>query len=270
MRADEQHAAPAVTEARVGVEEVGGAVQGDDGLARTRAAVDDEGAAGSRPDDGVLVGRDGAEHVPHPVRPAAAQAGDERGLVVERGVPLEPVRGEHLVPVVADPAASPAVSAAADQAHRVGVGRPEERLGRRGAPVDQQPAARPVREAEPPDVHRLGVAFPDDTPEAQVQAEAEQSAQPGRQLVDLDVPVHRVLADAAGRFELGIEAAGQVGDRLLEALPDGRELPLVVGDQRRVGLGGEAAGKAERAGRHGVHVISPVSVSLAPACDSAS
>ena len=77
VRTDEQHAAPAVTEARVGVEEVGGAVQSDDGLARTRTAVDDESAAGSRADDGVLVGLDGAEHVSHPGRPAAAQAGDE-------------------------------------------------------------------------------------------------------------------------------------------------------------------------------------------------
>ena len=85
VRADEQHAAPAVAEARVGVEQVGGAVQGDDGLAGARTAVDDEGAAGPGADDGVLVGLDGAEHVAHPGRPAAAEAGDEGGLVVERG-----------------------------------------------------------------------------------------------------------------------------------------------------------------------------------------
>jgi hypothetical protein len=66
VRADEQHAAPAVAEARVGVEQVGGAVQRDDGLARARTAVDDERAAGSRADDRVLVGLDGAEHVAHP------------------------------------------------------------------------------------------------------------------------------------------------------------------------------------------------------------
>ena len=85
VRADEQHAAAAVTEARVGVEQVGRAVQRDDGLAGARAAVDDERAAGSGADDGVLVGLDGAEHVAHPGRAVAAQAGDERGLVVERG-----------------------------------------------------------------------------------------------------------------------------------------------------------------------------------------
>jgi hypothetical protein len=144
VRTDVQHAAPAVAEARVCIEQVGGAVQCDDGLARARAAAADEGATGSGADDGVLVGRDGAEHVPHPGRSAGAQAGDEGGLVVERGVPAQPARGEHLVPVVADPAAGPAVPAAAGQAHRVGVGRCEERLSRGGAPAGQQPAARRV------------------------------------------------------------------------------------------------------------------------------
>ena len=231
-------------------------MQGDDGLARTWAAVDDESAARSRADDGVLVGLDGAEHVPHPGRPAAAQAGDEGGLVVERGVPFKRVRGEHLVPVVADPAAGPAVPAAAGQAHRVGVGRSEERLSRGGAPVEQQSAARAVGEAEPPDVHGFGVVRPDHAPEAQVQAEATQDAQASGQPVDLHVPVHRLLAYATGRPALGIEAAGQVGDRLLKALRDGREVLLVAGDQRRVSLGGEAVGKVKRAGSQRVHVIS--------------
>ena len=180
VRADEQHAAAAVPQARIGVQQVGGAVQGDDGLPRAGTAVDDEGAARSRADDGVLVGLDGAEDVSHPGRPVAAQAGDERGLVVERGVPLEPVPGEHLVPVVADPAAGPAVPAAARQAHRVGVGRAEERLGHGGTPVDQQPASVAVREAKPPDVHGLGAALADDPSEAQVQAEAAAACAAGR------------------------------------------------------------------------------------------
>ncbi len=42
---DEQHAAATVAEAGVGVEEVGGAVQGDHGLPRSGPAVDDESAA---------------------------------------------------------------------------------------------------------------------------------------------------------------------------------------------------------------------------------
>jgi hypothetical protein len=74
--------------------------------------------------------------------------------------------------------------------------------------------------------------------------------------VDLQIPVHRRLADAAGRLACGIEAVGQVDDRLLEALRDGREVLLVAGDQGRVGLGGEVVGKVERAGDQKVHVIS--------------
>ena len=238
-------------------------MQGDHGLARTRAAVDDEGAAGTRADDRVLVGRDGAEHVAHPGRAAAAQAGDEGGLVVEGGVPVQPVRSEHLVPVVADPAAGPAVPAAACQAHRVGVRRSEERLSRGRAPVKQQPAARAVGEAKPPDVHGLGIVRADDAPEAQVQAETTQDAQAGAQPVDLHIPVHRRLAHAAWRPALGVKAAGQVGDRLLEALRDGREVLLVAGDQRGVGLGGQAGGKVKRASSQEVHRISSDLSSLA-------
>ena len=144
------------------------------------------------------------------------------------------------------------------------MGGSEERLGRGGAPVEQQPAARAVGEAQPSDVHGLGVVRADDPSEAQVQAEAAQDAQAGGQPVDLQVPVHRRLADAAGRPALGVEAVGQLGDRLLEALRDGREVLLVAGDQRRVGLGGEAVGKVKRAGGQGVHGISSDLRSLAP------
>ncbi len=227
-------------------------MQGDDGLAGAGAAVDDEGATGARPDDGVLVGLDGGEHVPHPVRPVAAEARDERGLVVERRVPFEPVGGEHLVPVVADPAVGPAVPAAARQAHRAGVRGREERLGRGGTPVDQQTPAFAVGEAEPSDVHGLGAVGADDPTEAQVQAEAAQGAQASGEPVDLQVPVHGPAADAAGRPAGGFEAVGQLGDGLLQARRDGGEVPLVGGDQRGVGLRGEVVGEVERAGAHRV------------------
>ena len=65
MWTDEQHSTPAVAEARVGIEEVGSTVQSDDGLPRTRTAVNDESSAGTRADDGVLVGCDGAQHISH-------------------------------------------------------------------------------------------------------------------------------------------------------------------------------------------------------------
>jgi hypothetical protein len=63
---DEQHAAPAMAQARVGVEQVRRAVQRDDRLAGARPSVDDQRPSRPRPDDGVLVGGDRAEHVPHP------------------------------------------------------------------------------------------------------------------------------------------------------------------------------------------------------------
>lgn len=257
MRTDEQHTAPTVTEAGIGVQEVGGAVQRHDGLPGARPAVDDERALRARPDDGVLVGLDGGQHVPHPRRTAAAQAGDERGLVVERGMPVESVRGEHLVPVVADPAAGPAIPAAAHQPHRVGVGRGEERFGRGGAPVDQQPTPLAVGEAEAPDVDRLRVVRADDAAEAQVQAETAQGAQPAGQPVDLQVPLQHLPADAAGRPAQVVETVGQLGDRLFEALRDGREVPFVGGDQLRGGLGGQTVGQVERAGHQHTHFANP-------------
>ncbi len=238
-------------------------MQSHDRLSRTGTAVDDEGTTGTRADDGVLVSLDGAEDISHPGRPAAAEARDERGLVVERGVPLEPVLREHLVPVVADPAAGPAIPATAGQPHRIGVSRAEERLGRGGTPVEQQPATGAVREAKPSDVDGLRVVRTDHASEAHVQTEATQQAQASGQPVDLQVPLHRLLADAARRLALSIKAIGQVGDRLLEDLRDGREMLLVPGDQRRAGLGDQAVGKVKRAGSEGLQVISSNLRSLA-------
>ena len=143
------------------------------------------------------------------------------------------------------------------------MGRPEERLSRGGAPVDQQPPTRAVGKAKPPDVHGLGVACADHASQAQVQTETAQDAQPSGQPVNLHVPVHRLLAYAAGRLALGIQALGQVGDRLRQARSDGREVLLVTGDQSRVGLGVEAAGKVKRAGSQRVHVVSSDLRSLA-------
>src|SRR5690242_8807843 len=51
------------------------------------------------------------------------------------------------------------------------------------------------------------------------------------------------------------QTVGQVGDRVLEALCDGREVLLVGGDQRRVGLCGEVVGEVESAGGQEVHGI---------------
>ena len=74
--------------------------------------------------------------------------------------------------------------------------------------------------------------------------------------MDLQVPVHRLLAEAAGRRALHLETVHQVADRLREGVRDSREMPLVAGNQCRVRLGCEMVREVERAGRQRVHVIS--------------
>lgn len=59
--------------------------------------------------------------------------------------------------------------------------------------------------------------------------------------MDLEVAVHRLLTDAAGRFAFRVEAFGQLSDRLLQAGRDCGEVSRVAGDERRGGLGREVA-----------------------------
>ena len=171
---------------------------------------------------------------------------------------LEAVGREDLVPVVADAAARPAVASSAPKAHRVGVGRAEERLGGGGAPVDQQPPAGAVGQAEPSDVRWDGNRSHERMAEAQVEPVAAQGAQAGGEPVDLLVAVQRGLAVAAGRPARGVEAVGQLGGRLRQGLGDRREVLRRRGDEGRVGLGRQAVRKVEGAGRLGVHVVSSV------------
>nr|WP_026932133.1 hypothetical protein [Glycomyces tenuis] len=72
--------------------------------------------------------------------------------------------------------------------------------------------------------------------------------------MDLLVPVQCRLTRAAGRSAGAVEAVGQFGDRLLQVRRDGGEMPLVVGDQLRIGLAGEGIGKIECAGVQGLHL----------------
>ena len=270
VRPDEEHAAAAVPEPRVGVEEVRRAVQRDDGLAGARTAVDDEGAARAGADDGVLVGLDRAEHVAHPRRPAAAEAGDERRLVVERGVPLEAVGGEHLVPVVGDPAAGPAVAAAAREPHRVGVGGAEERLGRGGAPVDEQPATGARRSgragrrtrARCRRRRRCGPRHRSRLKRRSVRRRAvSRWTSRSRSIASWPVPPGALRATSRRSVRSAIDCSRLSRDR--------GEVQLVGGDQRRVGLGGEVVGQVERTARQAGHVDQLQSARVAGIGDSA-
>ena len=72
--------------------------------------------------------------------------------------------------------------------------------------------------------------------------------------MDLEVPVHRLLAAAAPGLALLREPIGELGDGLREARLDGGEVPLVARDQPRVCLGSEAVRQVEGTG----HVITPI------------
>jgi len=110
-----------------------------------------------------------------------------------------------------------------------------------------------VPQAEPTDVQRFRISLPDHPAQAEIKAVTPKGSSASGQPVDLHVPLHGHLALATRRASLGIEPIGEVRDRLVEALPNGGEMPLVVGDQRRVALCGKAVGKGECAGGQGGH-----------------
>jgi hypothetical protein len=76
--------------------------------------------------------------------------------------------------------------------------------------------------------------------------------------VDLQVPVHRLLAPATGCLAFGVQAIREVSNRLLEALPDGGEVLLVAGDQRRIGLADEVSGRSNALVVMGVTSSAPI------------
>ena len=110
--------------------------------------------------------------------------------------------------------------------------------GERQSTSSRRPA---VGEPESSDVDGLGVVGADHAPEAQVEAEAAQGAQAGRQPVDLQVALHRLLA-RCGRVPCARRRAGRTASAIVcsRLSRDGREVLFVAGDQGRVGLGGEA------------------------------
>ena len=148
----------------------------------------------------------------------------------DRGVTGIPLRGEHLVPVVADPTTHPAIATAAGSP--IGFACVAAKNGSAAGERQSSSNRRPVLFVSPAsDVHGLGVARVDDVSQAQVQAEAPQGAEATGQPADLDVALQRLLAQPARRPPRDLEAVGEFGDRMLQALRDGREVLLVLGDE---------------------------------------
>ncbi len=163
----------------VGVEEVGGAVQGHRRLAGARTTLDDQDAAERRTDDLVLLGLDGRDDVGHPARPGPVQGGQQGGGTADgqvahdqltRRVPgmLHPVAALHGVGHMARAGESLVLDAhhfaalegqvtAQDETEGVPSGGPVEGLGHRCPPVDyQRLVVRPV-DGQTTDVEGLGV-----------------------------------------------------------------------------------------------------------------
>ncbi len=136
---DDQHRAPGQLLA-VGVEQIRGAVQGDDGLAGAGAALHDEDAAVRGADDPVLVGLDGLHDVVHPAGARGIQRGQQNGVRIAALVAGACGVGEveDLVVQGGHPAALGGEMAPAAQPHRRVAGGEIKRPGDLRAPVDDE------------------------------------------------------------------------------------------------------------------------------------
>ena len=254
VRAHEQQVAAAVPDAGVRVQQVCRPVQSHHRLARARPAVDHEGATGVGADDRVLIGLDGGQHIPHPAGPRPAQAGEERRLLVQaRAGGRVAVVAQDLVPEIHDPPARPPVPPPVRHAHRVGERRGEERLRGRGPPVHEQGRAGGIEQADAADVHGIGLGRRGEVPDAQVEAEAAERGQLGGHPADIGVAFDRLRAGAGRVAAARVQSCGQAGDLLRERAGEGGEVPLVGGDERRIGLGRAVVGEGENAGVAGEH-----------------
>ena len=158
--ADDEHALALEREA-VRVEEVGGAVERDDGLAGAGAALHDEHAGQLGADDLVLLALDRGDDVGQPPGAGLLEGGDQRAAAADLAAVVDhrelaaeqPGRlAEELVLDAEELAAPGGEVAAADEAHRLAAGGPVERLGDRRPPVDDERLAVLVGHGQAADV----------------------------------------------------------------------------------------------------------------------
>ena len=122
---DHQH--PAAGELlAVGVEQVGGAVQRDDGLAGARTALDHQDPGQPGADDRVLLGLDGGDDLRHPAGAVGRQR-REQGRLADQVRPLVAVQRGQVEEVVVDaddrPSGQPEVAPPEDPAGSAAVAR---------------------------------------------------------------------------------------------------------------------------------------------------
>ena len=158
--ADHEHAL-ALEREPVRVEEVGGAVERDDGLAGAGPALHDEHPGQLGADDLVLLALDRGDDVGEAAGASLLERGDERApaadlaALVDHGelAAEQPGRlAEELVLDGEQLAAAGGEVAAAHEAHRLAAGGPVEGLGDRRPPVDDERLAVLVGHGQPADV----------------------------------------------------------------------------------------------------------------------
>ena len=202
-RAHQQHAG-CLEPVPVGVEQVGGTVQGHGGLARAGAALDHQRAGDGGADDPVLLGLDGADDIRHPAGALGIQRGEQRPFALQGVVVRQQVGVEHVVLDGLDLAALQDQVPAAANALPVEGGGLVEVAGLGGAPVDHQALQVLGGQADAPDV--LGLTG------VQVEASKHEAVVDGVELGEAvlvecgkRVPLRDVLhgAHGAGAADLG-------------------------------------------------------------------
>ena len=218
----------------MGVEQVRGAVQGDDRLARAGSTLHDQHSRLRRADDLVLLGLDRGDDVAERAGAAAFERGQESRVAAQRRPALLAVVLRHQAVVVADAQVAAAEElvletehrptlddevAPPQKPHRLAPGRPVERLGDWRPPVDDDRLGPLVGDGQPADVERLGrgraLGVAVDTPEDES----------GVAEVEVGEPLDQRLVEGVA-LEPGLERAAEV--RLVEVAqtPSGLPRPL--------------------------------------------
>ena len=163
---DHQHAVAGQPAAML-EQQVGGAVEGDGGLAGARTALHDQRLVDRRPDHDILLGLDRRHDLAHRTRPGGADLGQHRigdaarDVAGRRVVEVLVEIGDQLALVEREPPPE-------RHAERVDGGRPVERRRDRRPPVDDDRVVGVVLDVAAPDVPLVDAAAPTrfvDTPE---------------------------------------------------------------------------------------------------------
>ncbi|MFH9350645.1 hypothetical protein [Kitasatospora sp. NPDC017646] len=212
----------------MGEQQVGGPVQGGQGLARPGPALDDQRAGQGGADHPVLLGLDGGDGGAHPAGALAGERGEQGGLADQASAAglVQPGEVERLVVQAGDGAALGVQVATAHHGARVGGGRGVERTGGGGAPVEQQRFVRLVGQAGAADVADGAVAFVEAAEAEAAFRRVEPGGVPGG-LAGADLALQPGLVGAAGGRAVVGAVAGAVGE-----LPGGVQVgvePVEVG-----------------------------------------